>query len=115
MTLLLKSISTAYSMFFNKKYQRVGPVFQQRYKAVLIDSDSQLMHLSQYIHLNPKNYQQWKWSSLDYCLKNKQADWVHPSRILALHDDSTSRYQAFLDEYKDRRDELEAMKNQFAG
>jgi len=33
-------------MYFNKKYKRVGPVFQGNYKAVLITSEPQFIYLS---------------------------------------------------------------------
>jgi REP element-mobilizing transposase RayT len=46
-------LHTAYSMYFNKKYERVGSVFQGRFKAKLIDSEEYLLHVSRYIHLNP--------------------------------------------------------------
>lgn len=63
--------TNSYTKYFNTKYQRVGPLFQGIFKAVRVESDDQLVHLSRYIHLNPvtgflvksedlKNY---KWSS----------------------------------------------------
>jgi putative transposase len=42
-----------YTMYFNEKHDRVGPLFQGRYKAKHIDSDPYLTHVSRYIHLNP--------------------------------------------------------------
>lgn len=54
----MQSLCTRYSMYFNKKYKRVGPLFQGVYKAVLVREESYLLHLSRYIHLNPsKNTQ----------------------------------------------------------
>lgn len=50
------SLLLRYSRYFNQKYKRVGPLFQGRYKAVSIDNDSYLLHLSRYIHLNPGEY-----------------------------------------------------------
>lgn len=49
----MKSISTRYSMYFNKKYERSGTLFQGIYKAIIISSENYLLHLSRYIHLNP--------------------------------------------------------------
>lgn len=47
-------LKVSYSMWFNVKYRRVGPLFQGRFKAVLVDSDeSWLLELSLYVHLNP--------------------------------------------------------------
>ena len=42
-----------YTMYFNQKYERVGPLFQGRFKAILIKDHSHLIHLPYYIHLNP--------------------------------------------------------------
>lgn len=47
------SLGTRYTMYFNKKYKRVGPMFQNVYKAALVGSDEQLLHLTRYIHRNP--------------------------------------------------------------
>lgn len=50
---LMQNISQRYTHWFNKRYDRVGHVFQGRYKAVLVDRDAYLLELIRYIHLNP--------------------------------------------------------------
>lgn len=47
---LMNSLTTRYSMYFNRRYKRVGHLFQGVYKAVLVETDEQLIHLSRYIH-----------------------------------------------------------------
>lgn len=49
----MQKLGTGYSMYFNKKYERVGGLFQGRFKAVLINKDAHFMYLPHYIHLNP--------------------------------------------------------------
>lgn len=49
----MEKLSTGYSMYFNKKYERVGPLFQGRFKATHIDGNEYLKYLFAYIHLNP--------------------------------------------------------------
>jgi putative transposase len=49
----MSKISNSYTKYFNTRYTRVGPLFQGNFKAVRIESDSQLTHVSRYIHLNP--------------------------------------------------------------
>ncbi len=53
-TKLLRAISTSYVGYFNRRYKRIGGLFQGKYKAALVESDEYLLHLSRYIHLNPQ-------------------------------------------------------------
>ena len=50
---IMRGINGFYTQAFNRKYKRVGPLFQGRYKALLVDKDAYALHLSRYIHLNP--------------------------------------------------------------
>jgi len=109
---LLKSLSVAYGMYFNRRYKRVGPIFQQRYKAVRITDDAQLLHISRYIHMNPYNYLDHSWSSLPYYTQERDAPWIKPSRVLELFEGT--KYLDFLAEYEDRRDELQELKDELA-
>lgn len=112
MKLLMKSIGVAYGMYFNKKYKRLGPLFQQRYRASRISDDSYLLHISRYIHLNPDDYRTWVWCSLPYYVGARKADWVLPRRILDMFEDDS--YLKFVDDYKDRRNELGEIKHELA-
>lgn len=47
------NVTNSYTKFFNTKYDRVGPLVQGLFKAVHVDDDEQLIHVSRYIHLNP--------------------------------------------------------------
>lgn len=66
---LILKLCTSYSMYFNHKYDHVGHVFQDQFKAVLVESDNQAAALSAYIHQNPKTAglipvaEQWPYSS----------------------------------------------------
>ncbi len=113
MTKLFKSVSTTYSMYFNKKYRRVGPVFQSRFRASMITNDTYLQHISRYIHLNPKNYKNWHFSSLPYYLEKQTASWVQPHRILELFDDK-KEYANFVNDYKDYKETLDEIKHELA-
>ncbi len=73
---LISSLHTSYSMYFNRKYNRKGHLFQDRFKQVILDSDEQLVYLSKYVHLNPVKaglvQEPWKyfWSSCQDYLGN---------------------------------------------
>ena len=50
----MQKLGTGYVCFFNKKYNRVGPLFQGRFKAIEITNDSQLQYILAYINvINP--------------------------------------------------------------
>ena len=49
----MAKITNSFSHYFNIKQERVGHLFQGNFKAVRIESDEQLTHVSRYIHLNP--------------------------------------------------------------
>ncbi len=93
---LLKSISTAYTMYFNKRHRHQGTIFQGVFKASHIDDESYLLHISRYIHLNPFEYMTYHWSSLPYYLETPPPPWVKPQVI---NDMSPAKYRDFLQSY----------------
>lgn len=60
-TEFMRKLTTAYSMYFNKTHDRVGPLFQGTFKAEHIDKDEHLKYLFAYIHLNPIKLIESKW------------------------------------------------------
>jgi len=49
----LSNLSNSFTRYYNVKHKRSGTLLQGRFKAILVKSDEQLIHLSRYIHLNP--------------------------------------------------------------
>ena len=106
-----KSLMTRYSQYFNRKYKRVGPVYQGRYKAVLIETEEQLLYLTRYIHRNPLEFWDKKRtvlsnalttqpSSYPVYLREIKQSWVKPEDILANFSISISgfnSYQSFVE------------------
>jgi len=107
-TEFMRSITTSYVMYFNKKYQRTGSLFEQRYKAIRLSDQSHFLHISRYIHMNPKDYLSWNWSSLDYYTGYKAATWLDPKPILKSL--PGLNYLDFLKEYEANRSELAELK-----
>lgn len=122
MTKLLRRVCTNYVMFFNKKYKRVGTLFQGIYKAISVDVDEYLLHLSRYIHLNPmldrvapcrgmkppETPADYPFSSYQNYLGNITTSWVKPKEVLSFF--KTARrtslkdilsYQSFIEDYQE--------------
>jgi putative transposase len=65
----MRQLNGVYTQLFNRSNNRVGHVFQGRYKAILVEKQSYLLELSRYIVLNPvraemvRSAKDWRWSS----------------------------------------------------
>src|SRR3989338_4906339 len=65
----MRHIDGVYTQVFNKRRKRVGPLFQGRYRSILVEKESYSLELSRYIYLNPvkakleEKPEGWKWSS----------------------------------------------------
>ena len=67
----MKHINGLYTQYFNRVHNTDGALFRGRYKAVLVDADNYLLHVSRYIHRNPietniplvEELAKYKWSS----------------------------------------------------
>lgn len=74
---LISKLCTSYSKYINKKYTRVGHIFQDKFKAVLVESNEQLMWIFEYIHKNPvkdgltKTPSDYTWSSFNDFVNNR--------------------------------------------
>lgn len=114
MARFLQALCTSYSMYFNKRYKRIGTLFQGPYKAAYVDSDSYLLHVSRYIHLNPLELtrsrpvtmREYSYSSYPYYLRLKQAAWLHPERVLNYFRSAQRKdyrdilsYESFVEDY----------------
>lgn len=111
---LMRGVMTAYSRYFNKKYDRSGGLFETRYKVSRISSDTYLMHITRYIHLNPKEWREYPYSSLRFYLQAHDEDWVDEQPIVALFP-SRESYGDFVAEYEGIKDTLEQIKHELAG
>lgn len=107
----MKSLSTAYSMYFNFKYKHQGTIFQGVFKASRIADESYLQHISRYIHMNPRAYITYPWSSVSYYLGEASPEWLKTDSI---NDMTPAQYRQFLNEYEGRKEELAILKDELA-
>ena len=85
----MRQLNGVYTLRFNRRYGRVGHLFQGRYKAILVDKCSYLLELSRYVVLNPVRAQMvghpgdWPWSSYRYTLGEVESpDWLATDAML---------------------------------
>ena len=67
----MQKLLTAYTMYFNQRYERTGALFQGKYRAIHASDDEYLRYLISYIHLNPVKLIDNKWK--EEGLKNRLA------------------------------------------
>ena len=104
----MNSLCTRFTMYFNKKYKRVGGLFQSVYKGVLVESEEQFIYLSRYIHRNilglkrkddrdARMLASYQTSSYPDYLGLRHTNWLHPEEVLKLFHDERA-YQAFVED-----------------
>lgn len=99
----MQRVSNAYTKYFNTKYDHSGHVFQGPFGAVPVRTDEQILHLSAYVHLNPKaikkfrnNPESYPWSSYqDFTNENRWEKLLKPQIILDQFKD-TEEYSKFV-------------------
>lgn len=70
-TEFMRKLGAGYTNYFNEKYERVGSLFQGKYKSALIKTDAHFIHLPYYIHSNPIDLiiPNWKSNKIRDCKK----------------------------------------------
>jgi len=109
----MRSVMTSYSRYFNLKYKRTGPIFESRYKASRINQNYYLQHVSRYIHLNPTQWEDYRYSSLKYYISSEEPRWLNTTKILEQFN-SRQNYIEFVSDYEEMHDMLDDLKHQLA-
>jgi putative transposase len=82
----MRKLLTGYSMYFNKRYERTGILFQGRFKSEHVDSDEYLKYLFAYIHLNPVKLIQSDWKEVGIRDKERAREYCEGYRYSSLQD-----------------------------
>ena len=107
LTASLHDLNTAYTNYFNRKYNRVGHLFQGRYRCILVEKDAYLLELSRYLHLNPvragivQRPEDYRWSSYrSYVITLPLPAWLRTDAVLgqlsARKPEARRRYRLFV-------------------
>ena len=76
-SVFMNNLLNSYTRYFNLRHNRKGPLWESRFKNVLVETDEQLLHLTRYIHLNPATAY----------LVNKPEEWPYSSYMEYLSSD----------------------------
>lgn len=97
----MKSLLIRYSIYFNKRYQRVGHLFQDAYKAILIEREGYFYWLSRYIHRNSleimppgSRLSDYAYSSYPAYLEREKIGWLSTGDILS----NFKNYASFVED-----------------
>jgi len=110
----MNSLALRYVIYFNRKYNRTGGLFQDVYKAVSVTTDEQLLYLSRYIHQNPLDRNKLpKKGSLDDSLSQpssypeyldqRKTNWITTDEIVSYFSKTNpkSSYRSFVEQTED--------------
>jgi len=115
----VSNFSNSYTRYYNIKHKRVGPILQGKFKAVLVNSDEQILHLSRYIHLNPypsgivKNIQElliYPYSSMAEYLNKRKG--ICKTDIIMEQFNDDNNYRKFVTDQADYQLNLQLIKKQ---
>jgi REP element-mobilizing transposase RayT len=100
----MQPFALSYTKAVNKRYGRAGSLFQGPFKAIRVDREAYLLHLSRYIHLNPVRAglvprpEDWEFSSYRDFVGIRRGTLPRPEIVLAQFS-SSGDYRAFVEAY----------------
>lgn len=112
----MMKVENSYTKYFNTKHNRVGPLLQGPFKAVTIENENQLVHVSRYIHLNPyvadlvKNLDEYPYSSYQNYVFGTNEKLCITDTMLSFFK-NPKEYKAFIDDHASYALELERIKH----
>lgn len=114
----ISNLQNSFTRYFNTLHKRTGPLFLDQFKAVRIETEEQLLHVSRYIHLNPyasyvvkdfESLRQYPWSSFPEYIEQKSGI-CEKDTILGFFKNRKS-YEQFVFDQKDYQRKLHAIQH----
>jgi len=107
----MRQLLTAYVLPYNRRYNRSGHLFQNRYKSIVCEADPYLMELVRYIHLNPiragsvrsmGELERYRWCGDGVLMGKAQNSWQNTGEVLAYFGNKVRRarlkYWVFMED-----------------
>ena len=85
-TNFMRKLGTGYTNYFNKKHERVGPLFQGKFKSTSISKEGHLLYLPHYIHFNPLDLHMPEWRDKKITNNNQALSYLKSYRWSSLLD-----------------------------
>lgn len=103
--IMMKSLTVSYSNYFNKKYERIGHLFENRFKSYAIEDESYLKNVVRYIHKNPENagIKPYAWTSYYEYINNKQK-MIDTKQVMSLFEYSIENFKIYHSRYEKHED-----------
>src|SRR5205807_6833133 len=85
---IMQHLAFRYARYINRQQNRIGHLFQGRFKSILVDEDRYLKELVRYIHLNPvranlvASPEEYVWSSHRAYMNQDEFTWLTQDRLL---------------------------------
>ena len=99
----MQRVLNSYTKYYNTKYQKSGHLFQGPYKIVHVENNDQLLHLSAYIHRNPRELKDWfkkediyPWSSYQDLTKKNRFEKLLITDIINGQFENKKEYDKFI-------------------
>ncbi len=119
---IMKRIGTSYVNYFNKKYERVGHLFQDRFRSEAIGDGNYLLSAARYIHNNPvkagivRKASDYPWSSYNQYIEERTAqNFIEKSMILDILSPDTKRAVELLIQYTEEKNSDEFLEDNDKG
>jgi len=108
---VMRRLLTWYAQYYNRRHNRTGHLFENRYKSILCDEDNYLLTLVRYIHLNPmrahliesiQELDNYPWSGHRFIVGGEKRPWMDTDYILAQFGETRRKalyaYRKFMSE-----------------
>jgi putative transposase len=119
---IIQNLAFRYTQRINCKYERIGHLFQGRFKAILIDESAYFMRLLRYIHMNPvranivKDPEKYMWSSHNAYLGGSEIAWLTTDYGLSKFGKNRGEARLMYSEYvlkKESQQEIDELRKRF--
>lgn len=112
----MQRLTLSFVRYYNTLHKQKGPLFESKFKAVLIESENQLLHVSRYIHLNPSSARlvddpiEYPYSTFSYYVHGGEQKPLVFDDILRTK--KREHYRNFVYDNREYQQTLQSIKNQ---